>query len=102
MDGAASEERCEALASSRLPESEMQTARLVVQKQCAPGGIKVKKEKKELSPIERSIANKEKLVGKLKRDIQLERERSAREVKRIEFRLQMTQTFLAALKRGTR
>ena len=57
------------------------------------------KEKKEPGPIERTIALKEKLIGRLKKEITEEREASAERVKGIEFRIKIAQTLVDALKK---
>ena len=52
------------------------------------------------SPIDRTIANKEKLILKHRKEIESVRENAAREIKNIEFRISLAQTLVDALKKG--
>lgn len=62
--------------------------------------MKPEKEKKQLSQIEKMIIGKEKLVIKLQGDIEDVKANSVAKIKEIEFRIQIAQTLLGALKKG--
>ena len=57
-------------------------------------------QKKHISPVDRTIASKEKLIKRLKSEIARKRAECDDEISNIQFRIQMAQTLLDALRKG--
>ena len=58
------------------------------------------KVKKPESPVERQIFLKERLIGKLRKQIASVRSEADEQVRKIEFRIKMAQTLVDALTKG--
>ncbi len=59
-----------------------------------------KKTPKQISPVDKTIASKEKLIVRLRKEISEVQKNCDLRVGEIEFRIKMAQTLLDALKRG--
>jgi len=53
------------------------------------------------NPVQKTIANKEKLIVRLRNEILASRQECEAGVKKIEFRIKMAQTLVDALKKGS-
>ena len=60
----------------------------------------MKKRAVKQSPIERTISNKEKLILKGRKEVEVVRQNAADQIKVIEQRIKMTQIFVDARKKG--
>lgn len=56
--------------------------------------------KSNKSPVDKIIANKEKLIVKLRRDIEAVHANAKEQIEVIQFRIKMAQTLVDALKKG--
>lgn len=62
--------------------------------------LAIAKPRNSNSPIDHQIRLKEKLILRLRKEIKAESDECERRIKNIEFRIQMAQTLLEALKKG--